>query len=148
MELFLAAPEQGRGESALFAADSLEKAMQMSMDEYAGGISSRYSFNSAGLNRALERILELDGLSRGLRAADMRELLKIYELRERLVLCRSLIAHLRARRESRWPGYSFYQDYPESSPAGLKYVNSRLENGEIKIIRRELVAGESYEHSY
>jgi adenylylsulfate reductase subunit A len=148
MEAFMAGPAPGKGGATPFTADSLEKAMQMSMDEYAGGISSRYAFNSSGLDLALGRILELYDLSRGLRAADMRELLKIYELRERLVLCRSLIAHLRARRESRWPGYSFYQDYPESSAEGLLYVNSRMERGEIKIVYRELLAEGEYEHSY
>jgi adenylylsulfate reductase subunit A len=148
MEALMAFPAGGKAGKALFTTDSLEKAMQGCMDEYAGGIGSRYSFNSAGLDRALDRVLELYELSGELRAGDMRELLKIYELRERLVLCRSLLAHMRARKESRWPGYSFYQEYPESSEEGLLYVNSRLEQGEIKIIRRALVAGADYEHSH
>ena len=39
-------------------------------------------------------------------------------------------------------------DYPAKSDDWLKYVNSRKENVEIKIIIRDLVrGGDSYEHS-
>ena len=39
-------------------------------------------------------------------------------------------------------------DYPAKSDDWLKYVNSRKENGKIKIIIRDLVrGGDSYEHS-
>jgi adenylylsulfate reductase subunit A len=127
------------GSSPLFTADQLELSMQTTMDAYAGGISRRYGYNSAGLDLALGRILELSALSEELRAEDMRGLLKIYELRERLVLCRSLIAHLKARRETRWPGFSRYLDYPECTKDGQCYVNSQLVDNEIKIIYRRLL---------
>ena len=44
---------------------------------------------------------------------------------------------------------TFYIGYPEKDDRNFnKYVNSRLENGEIKIIIRDLVTGgEKYEHS-
>ncbi|MDR0827273.1 MAG: adenylyl-sulfate reductase subunit alpha [Desulfovibrio sp.] len=133
---------------ALFTVEQLEEAMQQNMDEYAGGIASGYRYNDAQLDRAEERVRELTHLSGGLRAPDMRDLLRIYELRERLVLCRSLIAHLKARRESRWPGFGEHTQCPGSAASGLRYVNSRLEKGEIRIIFRDLVSeGECYEHS-
>ncbi|MDR2826349.1 MAG: adenylylsulfate reductase, partial [Deltaproteobacteria bacterium] len=134
--------------SSLFTADQLEAAMQETMDAYAGGISRNYCYNRAGLEIARKRILELGALSHELHAADMRELLKIYELRERLVLCRCLIAHLEARKETRWPGFSRYQDYPERAQEGQAYVNSQLLDGEIKIIYRKLLTEDSYEHSH
>ena len=72
----------------------------------------------------------------------------IYELRERLTVCRSVIAHLKARKETRWHSFAENMDYPAKSDDWLKYVNSRKENGEIKIIIRDLVrGGDSYEHS-
>ncbi len=67
---------------------------------------------------------------------------------ERLTVCRSVIAHLKARKETRWHSFAENMDYPAKSDDWLKYVNSRKENGEIKIIIRDLVrGGDSYEHS-
>jgi adenylylsulfate reductase subunit A len=82
-----------------------------------------------------------------LSAEDMHELMYLYELKERLVVCRTLIAHLSARKETRWHCFAEHLDYPEKSDDWLKYVNSRMENGEIKILFRPLVKGECYEHS-
>ena len=50
-----------------------------------------------------------------------------------------MIAHLEARKETRWHSFAENLDYPEKSDAWLKYVNSRYEDGEIKIIFRDLV---------
>ncbi|MDR2825549.1 MAG: adenylyl-sulfate reductase subunit alpha, partial [Deltaproteobacteria bacterium] len=141
---FLDAANSGTSE---YTADQLEAYMQETMDEYAGGMSRQYSYNAEGLDTALRRIPELVEMSGKLQAADMRELLKIYELRERLVLCRSLIAHLKARQESRWPGFSRHQDYPESADEWKLYINSKMEYDKITIIYRKLVTGQSYEHS-
>ena len=69
----------------------------------------------------------------------MDDLLRIYELRERLVVCRVLIAHLRARKETRWHCFAENADYPEKDPAYECYVNSVLKDGEIHIIYRDLV---------
>jgi len=74
----------------------------------------------------------------------------IYELRERLTVCRSVIAHLKARHETRWHSFAENVDYPERDDKNwYKYVNSRLENGEIKIILRDIVKGGGtvYEHN-
>ena len=84
-----------------------------------------------------------------MKADDMHELMFVYELRERLVVCLSVIAHLEARKETRWHSFAENLDYPEKSDAWLKYVNSRYEDGEIKIIFRDLVGREDvYEHLY
>ena len=132
-----------------FTTEQLEEAMQTVMDSYAGGIKTNYRFNEKQLNIADKKIVDLQKLSESLHAEDFQELMYIYELRERLTVCRSVIAHLKARHETRWHSFAENLDYPEKDNENfLKYVNSRLENGEIKIIIRDLVErGAAYEHS-
>ena len=127
--------------------DALEEAMQAAMDEYAGGIRAFYRYSDESLVIADEKIRELVQQSEQLSATDMQELVYILELSERLTLCRSVIAHLAARKETRWHSFAEHTDYPEKSAEWALYVNSRLENGEIRIITRPLVReGEVYEH--
>ena len=78
-----------------------------------------------------------------LAASDTYELMQIYELRERLIVCRAVIAHLAARKETRWHSFGENTDYPEQSEEWMKYVNSRMENGEIRILYRDLITKES-----
>jgi len=112
-----------------FTIDNLEEEMQAVMDEHAGGIGTSYRFSKTSLKIASEKIRELEMRSEHISAADTQELVYILELKERLILCRSLIAHLSARKETEY------------------YINSRLENDEIKIVLRPLVReGGIYEH--
>ena len=128
--------------------EQTEEAMQKIMDQYAGGISTDYQYNEARLELADEKIKFLGQSIDNLAAQDADDLLRIYEIRERLTVCRSVIAHLKARKETRWHSFAENMDYPAKSDDWLKYVNSRKENGEIKIIIRDLVrGGDSYEHS-
>lgn len=128
--------------------EQTEEAMQKIMDQYAGGISTDYQYNEARLEIADEKIKFLEQSIDNLAAQDVDDLLRIYEIRERLTVCRSVIAHLKARKETRWHSFAENMDYPAKSDDWLKYVNSRKENGEIKIIIRDLVrGGDSYEHS-
>lgn len=128
--------------------EQTEEAMQKIMDQYAGGISTDYQYNEARLELADEKIKFLEQSIDNLAAQDADDLLRIYEIRERLTVCRSVIAHLKARKETRWHSFAENMDYPAKSDDWLKYVNSRKENGEIKIIKRDLVrGGDSYEHS-
>lgn len=132
-----------------FTTEQLEEAMQTVMDSYAGGIKTNYRFNEKQLEIADEKIVNLQKLSDDLHADDFQELMYIYELRERLVVCRSVIAHLKARHETRWHSFAENLDYPNKDDKNfLKYVNSRFENGEVKMIFRDLVeGGTTYEHS-
>lgn len=131
-----------------FTTEQLEEAMQTVMDSYAGGIKTNYRFNEKQLEIADYKIKQLMELSKDLYAEDFQELMYIYELRERLTVCRSVIAHLKARKETRWHSFAENLDYPEKDNEHWnKYVNSILEDGEIKIITRELVEeGTNYEH--
>ena len=134
-------------ENTLFAVDDLEEAMQKVMDEYAGGISSNYQFNEKQLDLAEEKILKLKDLAEKTGAEDMHDLLFAYELKERLLVCQVLIEHLKNRKETRWHSFNENLDHPETSKDFEKYVNSRMENGKIKILFRELVKGDTYEHT-
>lgn len=131
----------------LYSIDEIEEAMQTVMDKYAGGIGSNYEFNEEKLTIADRKISELQILAEDLKASDMDELIKIYEIKERLIVCKVLIAHLAARKETRWHSFAENTDYPEKDNSFLKYVNSKVVNGKIKIILRDLVKrGETYEH--
>lgn len=132
-----------------YSYEQLEEAMQTVMDSYAGGIKTNYRFNEKQLELADEKIAKLEILAEDLHADDHHELMFIYELLERLTVCRSVIAHLKARKETRWHSFAENLDYPQRDDANFScYINSKLENGEIKIIRRELVKEhEQYEHS-
>lgn len=133
-----------------FTTEQLEEAMQTVMDNYAGGIRTNYRFNEKQLDIADYKIKQLVELSEKLHADDFQELMYIFELRERLTICRSVIAHLKARHETRWHSFAENLDYPQKDDENWKkYVNSRMENGEIKIILRNLTkeGQKTYEHS-
>ena len=131
--------------------ENLEEAMQTVMDSYAGGIKTSYRYSENQLNQAKKEIEIIEKLTDNLSATDLQDVMYIYELKERLTVCKSVIAHLAARRETRWHSFAENLDYPEKDDVNFrKYVNSRLENGEIKIILRELTAEgqKNYEHQH
>ncbi|WP_290734904.1 MULTISPECIES: adenylyl-sulfate reductase subunit alpha [unclassified Fibrobacter] len=132
-------------------AESLEEAMQAAMDAYAGGIKTGYRYSENQLAVALREIENIESRVSGLHADDLQEVMYIYELKERLTVCKSVIAHLAARHETRWHSFAENTDYPEKDNERFrKYVNSRFENGQIKIILRELTAEgqRNYEHHH
>ena len=135
------------GENGLFTIDELEEAMQKVMDEYAGGIASNYQFNEKQLNLAEEKITRLSELADQVGVEDMHELLFAYELKERLLVCQVLIEHLKNRKETRWHSFNENLDHPETDQKFEKYVNSRMEDGKIRILFRDLVKGDTYEHT-
>lgn len=135
---------------SFFTVEQLEEAMQKVMDTYAGGIGSHYQYNEKQLALADEKIDQLMELAAHVGASDYHELLFVYELRERLTVCKVLIAHLRARKETRWHSFAENLDYPEQRADWLKYVNSRMdEDSQVHMIYRDLVpGGETYEHTH
>lgn len=136
------------GTNDMFTVEALEEAMQKVMDNYAGGISMHYQFNEKQLALAKDKIKQLIELSEDVAAEDMHELMFVYELQERLTVCLAVIAHLEARKETRWHSFAENLDYPKKDQSWLKYVNSRMEDGEIVIRFRDLVGREEhYEHS-
>ena len=122
-----------------YSTEQLEEAMQTVMDSYAGGIKTNYRFSGKSLDEADRRIVQLQELSDNLRAGDTQELMYIYELRERLTVCRTVIAHLKARHETRWHCFAENTDFPERDDEHWNvFVNSRVENGKTEIILRRV----------
>ncbi|PRR82220.1 adenylyl-sulfate reductase subunit alpha [Clostridium vincentii] len=136
-----------KNEDSMFSINQVEEAMQKVMDEYAGGISKNYVFNSTKLHIARAKIEELLVLSNRLKAKDMRELLQIFEVIDRLYVCKVLIVHLLARKETRWKCYGENADYQEKDDSLLKYVNTIYKDGKVDVILRNLIKrDEVYEH--
>lgn len=136
------------GKTQQFTTEAIEEAMQKVMDNYAGGISTHYQFNEKQLELADEKIRQLIRLVDGLHADDMHELMFVYELKERLTVCLSVIAHLGARKETRWHSFAENLDHPDKSDEWMKYVNSKYIDGKLQIIYRDLVGREAhYEHN-
>lgn len=136
------------GKTQQFTTEAIEEAMQKVMDNYAGGISTHYQFNEKQLELADEKIRQLIRLVDGLHADDMHDLMFVYELKERLTVCLSVIAHLGARKETRWHSFAENLDHPDKSDDWMKYVNSKYTDGKLQIIYRDLVGREAhYEHN-
>ena len=138
------------GKPGTYTAEDIEDAMQKVMDDYAGGISSNYTVNIKKLAIAGKRIDELLELSKNLKAEDMHQLMFIFEVSDRLYVCKALIRHLEARKETRWRCFQENADYPYKDDDNfLKYINSRYQNDRIEILFRNLVKkDENYEHCY
>lgn len=117
----------------------LERAMQKTMDEYAGGIKTDYKYTGHGLDIADERIKELSKKLDYTDINDTHDLLELYELRERLVVARVLIAHLKAREETRWHSFQENADHPEKNREFDCYINSYMKDGNITVVKRKLV---------
>ena len=130
-----------------FSIEDLEEGMQKVMDEYAGGISTNYQFNEKQLKLADEKISQLIELSKGVKAEDMHDLMFAYELKDRLLVCKSLIAHLLYRKETRWHTFNENLDHPKTDEKFFKYVNSKLINDKLEVFTREIVKEDFYEHS-
>ena len=136
------------GKTQQFTTEAIEEAMQKVMDNYAGGISTHYQFNEKQLELADEKIRQLIRLVDGLHADDMHDLMFVYELKERLTVCLSVIAHLGARKETRWHSFAENLDHLDKSDDWMKYVNSKYIDGKLQIIYRDLVGREAhYEHN-
>ena len=130
-----------------FSIEDLEEGMQKVMDEYAGGISTNYQFNEKQLKLANEKISQLIELSKGVKAEDMHDLMFAYELKDRLLVCKSLIAHLLYRKETRWHTFNENLDHPKMDEKFFKYINSKLINDKLEVFTREIVKEDFYEHS-
>ena len=124
------------------SADSIEKIeeeMQEIMDIYAGGISKSYTYDEESLIEAEKGIREVQYRLRFLRAETMDDLLNIYEIRERLILCHSVILHLFERKETRWNSFAENASHPEKQDSYRLYINSVKKDGKLSTIKRDLI---------
>ena len=132
-----------------YCIEEIEQAMQKTMDEYAGGISTGYMYNETKLKIAAARTEELLCMVQEVKTNDLHELLSVFEIIDRLYVCKVLIHHLAARKETRWKCYQENCDYPAKDDQNWKkYVNSVYKDGSIQIILRDLVGRDTlYEHT-
>ncbi|AVX20237.1 MULTISPECIES: adenylyl-sulfate reductase subunit alpha [Carboxydocella] len=104
----------------------LEERLQKIMDEYAGGISTGYKYTEAGLKRARQELAWLGEDLQQIACTDNYQLLQAIEVEERWLLARALVEHMLYRKESRWPAYQEFLDYPRRDDGRwLCFINSR-----------------------
>lgn len=135
-------------DSALAHIEEHEQRLQDIMDVYAGGISQAYKYTEDSLGVAKSKLEALAKDVEQLQANTLHELSYLYELRDRIVVARALVAHLGGRKETRWHSFGEHGDYPNCSDDGLVYVNSVYKDGEFWVFQRPLVEkGDTYEHT-
>ena len=141
--------QQGANDdSALARIEEQEQRLQDIMDVYAGGISQAYKYTEESLGVAKSKLEVLVKDVEQLQANTLHELSYLYELRDRIVVARALVAHLEGRKETRWHSFGEHGDYPNCSDDGLVYVNSVYKDGEFQVFQRPLVEkGDTYEHT-
>jgi adenylylsulfate reductase subunit A len=124
--------------------------MQTTMDSYAGGIATGYAYEAKNLQIAKEHIDYLITASVKLRANTAHGIMQIYEVIDRLYICKILLCHLAARQETRWHAFQENLDYPlRDDEHWLKFVNSRYDYGQnkVEVLLRSLVKKDDiYEH--
>jgi len=128
----------------------MEVRMQKIMEEYAGGVSQNYEMNEERLLLAKKYMTQMPSQFDQLVVEDMHDLMRAHEVMDRVILGRSLIEHLIARKETRWPSYQTRTDYPARDDMNwLKFVNTRMDpkTGEIEVLFRpyeQQVGGDRY----
>lgn len=128
------------GSGGRLSSQEVEERLQKIMDEYAGGIRTQYAMNEASLKVALKKLQEMTVDLPLLSATDTHGLMNLHEVIDRIDVARVLVAHLIARKETRWPGFQTRLDYPETREEWQLFVNSATDRdtGEIRIILRPL----------
>jgi adenylylsulfate reductase subunit A len=122
-------------------AGELESGLLSLMDQKAGGAWAGYAYDLGGLGQALLELKELKLEAQKLRAKTPRGLSGIIELSRRLTLSESLVRHLRAREETRWPGFGEFKSFPGLSSGPPYEVVSALSPSGIETFRRPLSEG-------
>lgn len=102
--------------------------LQKIMDEYAGGPGSYYMTNAPMLNRGLELLQFLREDLENQAASNRHDLLRCWEVWDRLWCAEAHIRHMLFREETRWPGYYYRGDFPNLDEENWKvFTNSRYD---------------------
>jgi adenylylsulfate reductase subunit A len=107
--------------------------LQKIMDEYVAGLGTQYLTTEAMLLKGLERLQVLREDLQKLAARDLHDLLRCWEVWDRVWCAEAHIQHMLFRQETRWPGYYYRADYPNLDEENWKvFTNSRFarETGE------------------
>ncbi|EQD31118.1 AprA, partial [mine drainage metagenome] len=99
--------------------------LQKLMDEYVAGLGANYITNEPTLLRGLELLESLKEDMGRVAARDRHELLRCWELWDRIRCAEAHARHILYRKETRWPGYYYRGDYPHIDDQNWKvFVNS------------------------
>jgi adenylylsulfate reductase subunit A len=102
--------------------------LQKIMDEYCAGTGSNYLTNEPTLNRGLELMGVFKEDMARVAARDRHELLRCWELRDRIWCGEAHMRHILHRKETRWPGYYYRGDFPRIDDENWKvFVNSKYD---------------------
>lgn len=113
-----------------FFPHEIEIKLQKLMDEYAGGIHTFYEVHQRRLDSARRMLGDLKADAVHLLARDFHELNLCREVLERIEVAGVVLAHLEARKETRWPAYQTRIDYPERDDSNwLCFLNSVRDPG-------------------
>jgi len=117
----------------------VEERLQKIMEEYAGGSTQNYETNRDKLLLARGCLAALEQRSRQMQAEDMHALMRAHDTADRILLARTLVEHMLARKETRWPCYQTRLDYPLRNDFEYRlFINSRVEDGRICVFKRDL----------
>jgi adenylylsulfate reductase subunit A len=100
--------------------------LQKTMDEYAAGSANYYITNAPTLERGLDLMALFKEDCTSLAARDLHDLLRCWEIWDRVNCAEASMRHMLFREETRWPGYYYRGDYPRIDDENWKcFVNSR-----------------------
>ena len=112
------------------------------MDEYAGGPGAYYRMNRPILERGLELLNFFKEDLKKLAARDLHDLLRCWELWDRVVCAEAHIHHVLFREETRWPGYYYRTDHPKLDDENWKCFTTSQHNvdtGEFKMEKQPYI---------
>jgi adenylylsulfate reductase, subunit A len=102
--------------------------LQKLMDEYAGGVSMRFTTTEPLLKRGLELLALLKEDAAKLGAKDVHDLMRAWENTHRMYQAEAHVRSILFRQETRWPGYYFRADKPKLDEENWKvFVNCRMD---------------------
>jgi adenylylsulfate reductase subunit A len=100
--------------------------LQKVMDEYGGGPGNYYMTNGPTLERGLELMQFMREDFAHMAARDLHDLLRCWEVWDRVDAAEACLRHMLFREETRWPGYYYRGDHPKLDEENWKcFVNSR-----------------------
>ena len=116
--------------------------LQKIMDEYCAGQGAYYLTNEPTLKRGLELLGFMKEDMEKLAARDLHDLLRCWEVWDRIWCAETHMRHILFREETRWPGYYYRGDFPKIDEENWKcFVNSRYDPAadEWKMSKKECI---------
>jgi adenylylsulfate reductase subunit A len=119
--------------------NEVEERLQKIMEEYAGGSTQNYETSRDKLLIARDYLLTLLDRAGDMSASDSHELMRVHDTMDRILLARTMVEHMIARSETRWPCYQTRLDFPMRNDLEfLAFINSRMEGGKIGVFKRNI----------